>query len=153
MHCSLSHSLPLSIYLFAELNRNFSLCLTTKQVLFHQIIRLLKSPLVVTFSTLPLILWIQIRLEFQWIDIFLGVNQWTKPSDSKAKTNFKDFTLFWNNWILRNVSILLSRVISVLPREASGADTNTEASCSRRSTDQLFLHSTEDKTCRDTKQI
>lgn len=94
---------------------------------------------------------------FERTDAFPEVNQQTKSFDTKVKTTFKVFRVFFlYNWILINVSELLSRSVSVLANETSVA--NVEATWHRSnlpqesSSDQLFLYSTEDKTCRPTKQ-
>lgn len=74
----------------------------------------------------------------------------------KSKPLLKSLEYFFYNWILINVSELLSRRVSVLANETSVA--NVEATWHRsnlpqeNSSDQLFLYSTEDKTCRPTKQ-
>lgn len=95
-------------------------------------------------------------MAFERTDAFPEVNQQTKSFDTKVKTTFKVFRVFFYNWILINVSELLSRRVGVLANETSVA--NVEATWHRSnlpqesSSDQLFLYSTEDKTCRSTKQ-
>lgn len=63
---------------------------------------------------------------FERTDAFPEVNQQTKSFDTKVKTTFKVFRVFFlYNWILINVSELLSRSVSVLANETSVA--NVEA--------------------------
>lgn len=63
---------------------------------------------------------------FERTDAFPEVNQQTKSFDTKVKTTFKVFRVFFlYNWILINVSELLSRSVSVLANETSVA--NAEA--------------------------
>lgn len=125
--------------------------------LFTQIKRLLKSLLVVAFSRLPMI---SLNTDQMWhlsvLKLFLKLISRPSLLTPKSKPLLKSLGLFYN-WRLINISDILSSRVWELPNETSVA--NVEATWHRRnppqesSSDQLFLYSAEDKTCRPTEQI
>lgn len=125
--------------------------------LFTQIKRLLKSLVMVT----AVLQMISLNTDQMWhlsvLTLFLKLISRPSLLTPKSKPLLKSLEYFFlYNWILINVSELLSRSVSVLANETSVV--NVEATWHRSnlpqesSSDQLFLYSTEDKTCRPTKQ-
>lgn len=125
--------------------------------LFTQIKRLLKSLVMVT----AVLQMISLNTDQMWhlsvLTLFLKLISRPSLLTPKSKPLLKSLEYFFlYNWILINVSELLSRSVSVLANETSVV--NVEATWHRSnlpqesSSDELFLYSTEDKTCRPTKQ-